>query len=114
MNGYFTLPKAPEFEPHHQMYFCVISVHMLRVFYLSAEVQSAYSIAPTESKNMCLGLRVSYCVHFQSADRFVCLVISLNGTTHPIICLRRVSDQDYRSLAYRNHQSISRRMRPHN
>ena len=45
MKGYSTTSKAPELETYHQMQFSVISGHSS---YPSAEMQSAYSIAPPD------------------------------------------------------------------
>ena len=49
MKGYSTYLKAPGVEPHYQMQFSVMPGTMVKVrSYLTAEVQLAYSTAPTD------------------------------------------------------------------
>ena len=50
MKEYFTIPKALELEPHHQLPFSAPSRTLVEGAggYLSEEIQSAYSTAPVD------------------------------------------------------------------
>ena len=48
MKGYFTSPKAPELEPHHQMQFNPTQETRWDESYTSADVHSVYSTVPID------------------------------------------------------------------